>query len=156
MCKNCFSDQCCDFCDDRKNITFRDKGNKQEYRILNDNQITICKIRIDDCLISVGNKCDYLAIKCVKKNNQVLIDSLYFIELKGSDLKHAITQIEDTIKYAKIQQIINKDCSINARIVLNKQRSPDIRSSEKMKFEKMLKKLGGNLKIQGKKMEEKF
>ncbi len=128
MCENCFSDQCCDFCNDRKNIPFRDKG----------------------------NKCDYLEIKCLKKNNQVLIDSLYFIELKGSDLKHALTQIEDTIKHVKVKQLISKNYNIYARIVLNKQRSPDIRSSEKIKFEKMIKKLGGNLRTQGKKMEETF
>lgn len=156
MCENCFQDQCCEFCDNRKDIPFRDKGNKQEYRILNPTQKVICKIRIDDCLITQGNKCDYLAIKCLKNDNDILIDSLYFIELKGSDLKHAINQIEETINHAKIKQIRNRGCNINARIVLNKQRSPDVRSSEKIKFEKMLKKLGGNLKTQGKKMEETF
>ena len=156
MCENCLSNQCCDFCDDRRNIPFRDKGNKQEYRILNLNQTTICKIRIDGCLIFNGNRCDYLAIKCLKKNNQVLIDSLYFIELKGSDLKHALAQIENTIKHEKIKQLISKNCNVYARVVLNKQRSPDIRSSEKIKFEKMIKKLGGDLKTQGRKMEENF
>lgn len=152
MCENCSTQECCEFCDTRKNIPFRDKGNKQEYRVLNDNENIVCKIRVDDCLIKDGSKCDYLAIKCHKN----IIKSLYFIELKGSDLTQALKQIEATIKHPKIKQLTNKDCSIYARVVLNKQRSPDIRSSEKMKFEQMIKKLGGDLKTQGKKMVERF
>ena len=156
MCENCHLEECCDFCDTRKNIPFRDKGNRQEYRILNQNENIICKIRVDDCLIIDGNKCDYLAIECYKKENQTIINSLYFIELKGSDLIHALNQIEATIKHQKIKKFINQDYNIYARVVLNKQRTPDIRSSQKIKFEKMIKKLGGDLKTQGKKMEEIF
>ncbi|NPA73818.1 MAG: hypothetical protein GXO12_03830, partial [Epsilonproteobacteria bacterium] len=129
---------------------------KQEYRMLNNNSMLMCKIQIDDCIITHGQKCDYLAIKCIKQeeSEENIIEALYFIELKGSDLIHALHQIETTIKHTKIKPLLKDNPNIYARIILNKQRTPDIRSSEKIKFEKMIKKLGGNLKTCGKKMIE--
>jgi len=154
MCEICSQEECCEFCDKRKDIPFKDKGNKQEYRIINDNSILICKIRIDDCLITSGNRCDYLAIKCIEKDEKLIIESLYFIELKGSKLKDALVQIETTIKHTKIKPLFLDNPKVYARIVFNRQRTPDIKSSEKIKFEKMIKKFNGNLKTQGKKMVE--
>ena len=153
MCEICFQKECCEFCDTRKNIVFKDRGNKQEYRIINSDSVSICKIKVDNCLISSSNRCDYLAIKCAA--NQV-VESLYFIELKGSDLKHALVQIEETIKHSQLKTLLSTKPKIYARIVLNKQRTPDIKSSEKIRFEKMIKRLGGNLKTQGKKMTEEL
>lgn len=64
---------------------------------------------------------------------------------------HALKQIESTINYFK-----NKlnNYSLNARIVLNKQRTPDLKSTQLIKFEKMLKKYNGDLKKQSPKLEE--
>ncbi len=152
MCENCFQKECCEFCDKRKEIPFRDKGNRQEYRIINENSsILICKIKIDKCLISDGEKCDYLAIKCSKEKR---VEALCFIELKGSDLIKAINQIKTTINHIKIKPLLKNKPKVYARVVLNKQNSPNIRSSEKIKFEKMIKSLNGNLKTQSKKMVE--
>jgi len=153
MCELCFQKECCEFCDTRSNIPFKDRGNKQEYRIINNSFKLICKIRVDECLILSGNKCDYLAIECTKEKKST-IGSLYFIELKGSDLKHALTQIETTINHTLVRPLFSNKPKVYARIVLNKQRTPDIKSSEKIKFERMIKKLGGNLKTQGKKLIE--
>lgn len=143
-CINIDKDGCVDFYDDRKIITVKDKGNKQTYIGKNDSSKNFCKIRIDDCLIKDGTKCDFLLIsKDIKK--------AFFIELKGSDLLHALKQIESTINYFK-----NKlnNYSLNARIVLNKQRTPDLKSTQLIKFEKMLKKYNGDLKKQSPKLEE--
>lgn len=152
MCENCFQKECCEFCDGRKEIPFRDEGNRQEYRIINKNSsLLICKIKIDKCLFSDGEKCDYLAIKCSKEKK---VEALCFIELKGSDLIKAINQIEATINHIRIRSLLKNRPKVYARVVLNKQNSPDIRSSKKIKFEKMIKSLGGDLKTKSKKMVE--
>ena len=151
--------ECCKFCDDRKNIVFKDKKNKQEYRIENKNKIKISKIEVDNCLILEGNKCDFLAIKYLEEAKKTSIDSLYFIELKGSDLRHAIIQIQKTIDKVKkhIEQYQkNLNYKIYARIVLNKESTPKLNSSEKMKLNNLLKKYKGNLKTQTIKMTELF
>ncbi|TAF10518.1 MAG: hypothetical protein EAZ77_03050 [Nostocales cyanobacterium] len=57
----------------------------------NENLIEVEKIQVDGCLDIQGVKCDWLLI----------IGEPYieiYIELKGSDVEHAFTQIENTIK----------------------------------------------------------
>ncbi len=56
------------------------------------------KIIIDDCVIKKGARCDYLLIDNA--------DVCYWIELKGTDIKHAIEQLNATIKqfYDKTNQ----------------------------------------------------
>jgi len=45
---------------------------------------------IDDCVITKGPRCDYLLI------NDSSVE--HFVELKGSDVRHAIIQLENSIK----------------------------------------------------------
>ena len=52
---------------------------------------SIRRIRIDDCVIRDGKRCDYLLI--LQDTNVE-----YFVELKGCQVRHAIDQLESTIK----------------------------------------------------------
>jgi len=57
----------------------------------NEKLIEVTKIQVDGCLNINGVKCDWLLII-----NEPYIE--IYIELKGSDVEHAFTQIENTIK----------------------------------------------------------
>lgn len=66
--------------------------NRSKITFLNPNQDKILTIKIDGCVISDNNvlRCDYAIVL----SNEVEI----YIELKGSDISHAVKQIESTIK----------------------------------------------------------
>ena len=132
--------------DNRKIIVVRDKGEKSEYRGNNDSEKLVAKYRVDGGLIEDGKKCDYLLLD---KNGSIA----YFIELKGSDLIKAIEQIESTIPQIKGDIAEYK---INARIVLTKQRTPDLIDSKMRNFEGKIKKMGGTFKKANIKMEEQI
>lgn len=103
---------CAEFCDSRKKIVVKDKGNNQEYRLINNGGKFCCKIRVDGCLIKEGKKCDYLIVNCS--------DSLaIFIELKGKKLSEACEQIKCSLEILT-QQNYWQDLQVIARIVLNK------------------------------------
>lgn len=66
--------------------------NKSKITFLNPNQDQILLIRVDDCVIKDDDtlRCDYAIIPC----DEVEI----YVELKGSDISHAVKQIESTIR----------------------------------------------------------
>ena len=130
MCNDLFrNNECKEFCDTRKTIVVKDSGNKQEYRVTNENGKEICKIKVDGCLIKDGERCDYLILTCEDK-------SAFFVELKGHDLQKAIAQVDSSI--TKLKNEI-KEFKIYARIVLNRNPTPDINSSVEIKLKKRLK-----------------
>ncbi len=59
--------------------------NKSKYSLVNPQRREVCKIRVDGCVFLQveGIKCDYLFLSCDTS-------TVFFIELKGSDLSHAI------------------------------------------------------------------
>lgn len=134
MCNDLFrQSECTEYCDTRRTIVVKDSGNSQEYRITNGSSKEFCKIRVDNCLIREGEKCDYLILDCQDK-------LAFFIELKGQDLKKAFTQIDSSISIL-IDEI--QDFKIYARIVLNRMPSPNINSSIEIKLKKRLRKHNG-------------
>jgi len=72
-----------------KMIVFRE--NKSEFRIENKAQRQVEKHQVDGCLISNGIKCDWLLIDSETRKEA-------YIELKGSDVEHAINQIVASAK----------------------------------------------------------
>ncbi len=56
----------------------------------NPNRTKVRYIKIDDCVITKGLRCDWLLIN--EKHHE------HYVELKGSDVRHAFEQIEETIK----------------------------------------------------------
>ncbi len=150
MCNDLFREsECNEFCDTRKTIVVKDSGNKQEYRVTNKNGKEICKIKVDGCLIKESERCDYLILACEDK-------SAFFVELKGHDLKKAIGQIDSSLTNL-ITEI--KEFKIYARIVLNRNPTPDINSSIEIKLKKRLKQQNGKdsgdlIKYKSKVLEE--
>ncbi|MBD2614131.1 MAG: hypothetical protein RMY62_011420 [Nostoc sp. ZfuVER08] len=134
MCNDLFrKSECTEYCDNRRTIVVKDSGNSQEYRVTNSSKKEFCKIRIDGCLIIEGEKCDYLILDCQDK-------LAFFVELKGHDLKKALTQIDSSISRLK-DEIQN--FKIYGRVVLNRTPTPNINSSIEIKLKKRIKQHNG-------------
>lgn len=124
--------QCCE-CNRNRIINAKEK--KSTYSLLNPQSREVCKVRLDGCVPveNAGRQCDYLFLSC--DTNRA-----FFIELKGADLLHAIDQLDQSIDRHK-QRVTGY--ALNARIVLSKTQTPDIRSPKYIKFKKKMKDLGG-------------
>ena len=119
------------FSDNRSRAVFKDAKVSREYIGKNANKKELIGLRVDDCLILEGQKCDYLLINVDDK-------TLYFIELKGSDLIKAINQIDRTLDIL-LPKIEHQ--TVNGRVVLSRVSTPDLVSSRYIKLKKRLKKL---------------
>lgn len=80
-------ERCCSIKSD-KIIPIRE--HKSLFHFLNPEEKQVKYIIVDGCAIVEGNKCDYLLID----SNSVE----HFIELKGRDIKHALEQLETSIR----------------------------------------------------------
>jgi hypothetical protein len=153
MCNEFFqNNECKEFCDKRTTLVVKDSGNKQEYRVINTNGKEICKIKVDGCFIKEGERCDYLILACEDK-------SAFFVELKGHDLPKALSQINSSITKLKTEIQEFQEYKIYARIVLNRNPTPDINSSIEIKLKKRLKQQNGKdtgdlIKYKSKVLEE--
>ncbi len=103
---------------------FAKSGSKNNrYELHNTENISISEYVVDECLLKQNvetEKCDYL-YKIPAKN------IVLFLEVKGSDIIHAATQISSSIDLLK-DEIINYNTY--ARILPTKVYAPDILSSE--------------------------
>lgn len=61
---------------------------RSKITFLNPSNISVSKVIVDDCQIIDGKRCDYL-IRYPENE--------HYIELKGSDVRHAFRQLERTI-----------------------------------------------------------
>ena len=68
-------------------VVCSEKGKKISF--INKRRISIEQIKIDGCQIQEGKKCDFL----VRTS-----DNEYFIELKGSNIKHGILQLKESMR----------------------------------------------------------
>ena len=110
---------------DAAQIVSRDKGNPQYHKGINNGRVYVSHYKIDGIVIKSGNRCDYLLMNEATR-------TAYLIELKGSDLIKAAKQLEATEK-ALTQQI--SSYSLQYRIVANKCKTQEIRSSEYRKYQ---------------------
>lgn len=108
------------------NIKFEERKKKMLFH--NPNHKECLKIQVDGCAIKVGDKCDNL-LKEGKADQQ---GSEYYVELKGEDVGHAMTQIIQTI------QTIHNDRSPVMAFIICTNVSPKL-STEIQKFKKQLK-----------------
>lgn len=99
----------------QKIIVSKDKRNPQKHIALNNDLNDVYHYKIDGGVITFGLRCDYLLWNETKHH-------IYFIELKGSDIKHALDQIEETDNYLKIHFPLEMGLVKNKsyRIVLNR------------------------------------
>ena len=113
------------------------KENKCGYIYENPSRTLVCVVKVDGCLITVGQRCDYLILDCTSKK-------VFFIELKGKVLT-AIDQIHASIN--NILPRITTANSVNARVVLTKQDVPNLENNPKLiKLRKLLRKLNGDFR----------
>lgn len=75
-----------------KLVPLRDISCRSEFRISNPHRKKLQIIRIDDCEIKEGRRCDYLVLEGSRA---------HLIELKGRNLEHGISQIEASMKHYK-------------------------------------------------------
>ncbi len=118
-------------------IVSRDKGNPQYHKGINVAKSYVTHYKIDGAVIKSGDRCDYLLINEDKR-------VAYLIELKGSDLVKAARQLETTEKV--LHQELS-DYSLQYRIVANKCKTQEIRTSAYRKYqirwkEKLVQKTG--------------
>ncbi|MCT7971024.1 hypothetical protein [Laspinema olomoucense] len=149
----------CTSCSDRKIITAQENGRK--YIFNNFSQRRVCKVRVDDCVITSQEqcKCDYLFIVCnpeqVEEEKLQSLEQLYFVELKGKDLIHAVEQLTQTIDHFKPP--LNQ-AQVFGRVVLSK--SPSVKSIENdakvVRLKKLLRKYQGNLEYSSRQYEKDF
>lgn len=78
--------------ENRRKITFNNISNK-----------SVSKIRVDDCQITEGVRCDYL----VTFDNEE-----HFVELKGKNLVHAFEQLKRTIELLKASTCNKRICYV--------------------------------------------
>ncbi len=76
-----------------------EKGKK--YTLNNKSGFVIDKYQIDGCIVQPAGtrRCDFLFV--TKFPNDQQPKTAYFVELKGGDIKSALEQIRDTIRYLK-------------------------------------------------------
>ena len=110
---------------DAAQIVSRDKGNPQYHKGINSKRVYVSHYKIDGVVIKSGSRCDYLLMNEATRTP-------YLIELKGSDLIQAAKQLEATEK-ALNQQF--SGYGLQYRIVANKCRTQEIRSSEYRKYQ---------------------
>lgn len=85
-----FDAVCQKFADNRKIINVEE--NARKFVGTNNAQKSFALYQVDGCIMVDGQRCDFLLLNCSE-----LI--AYLIELKGSDLIHAIRQIIATAKW---------------------------------------------------------
>ncbi|MEQ8998240.1 MAG: hypothetical protein RID53_17230 [Coleofasciculus sp. B1-GNL1-01] len=95
------------------------RNKRSKFRLHNPNRATIKVVQVDDCVIKDGIRCDYLLIL---PNEQEV-----YIELKGSNVQHAVEQIERAIEVLscncksliKLCFISSTRCPINSTEIQN-------------------------------------
>lgn len=104
------------------NIALSDPGsrnNRSKFRLYNPKRVSIRVVQVDDCVIKEGVRCDYLLI--LPSEQEI------YIELKGSDVKHAVEQIARSIdllacnrhSVVKLCFIASTRCPINSTEIQN-------------------------------------
>jgi len=104
--------------------------NKSKITFLNPNQDQVLIIRVDGCVIKDNKilRCDYAIVPC----DEIEI----YVELKGSDISHAVKQIESTIKFLSDNpQKIKKLCFVvSTRVPKQSTSVQQLQSQFKKKF----------------------
>lgn len=138
-----FDAVCQKFADNRKIINIEE--NARKFVGINNAQKLFALYQVDGCIMVDGQRCDFLLLNCSE-----LI--AYLIELKGSDLIHAIRQITNTLSH--LSDNLGDFQKVNARIVLTKVNAPDLKSSDLIKLERKIRQLGGTLEYKARILQE--
>jgi hypothetical protein len=113
--------QDCEEIESNRLIVREEKGKK--ITLLNQQKEYIKVVEVDGCEIVEGNRCDWLFVKITDENDNNEI----FVELKGSDIKHACLQLETTIR--KLTQDLRKE---KFAIVVCSRVAPSIKTTKQL------------------------
>lgn len=128
----------------QKIIVSRDKGSSCHHRAINDKgQSDVRQYQLDGKLVVDETCCDYLVLNDSAK-------SAYFIELKGSDIRTAVSQLEVTERRFRAEL---KGYAMFYRIIAKKMRTHELKSNTVRKFQD---KYGAKLQYATEKMEERI
>lgn len=113
-------------CSERQSvIVSKDQGQKRLHRAKNSEKCKVSQYRIDGNVIQGESiRCDYLVMNDDKAD-------AYLIELKGSDIEHALDQLEETSR--RLQKEL-RSYTVKYRIVASRARTQAINSSKYKKF----------------------
>lgn len=137
--------------DKRKLIVIADIG-KSQYKVFNIKEKRVAELKVDGCLIKNGERCDYLLL--VSHDSQFKNKDAYFIELKGSSVIKAASQIDTSIEILKHK--LTDFEKIFGRIVVTKISVPNIQNHYAIvNLRKKLRSLNGDL-IYRVKLEEQI
>lgn len=137
-----FKEECYEDVND-SNIKFEEKGKSITFK--NPGRRGFRKVIVDGCQIIEGDKCDYLLVDLDNGNE-------YFVELKGTDVGHALLQLDMSLK-----QLSDKDnkSKFTRTIIVATNCSPKL-TAKVQKYTKMWKKAFGTTpEIKEKKYEVK-
>lgn len=76
-------------------LSCEEKGQKFKIQPPKKSTETFCRIKVDGCLISNDSsqkRCDFIFRRCTN-------EEIYFVELKGKDVKKAFAQIKSSIEF---------------------------------------------------------
>lgn len=98
---------------ERKNLSLKEQ--QTIYRLEFDRRRSCCVFHIDGDIVKTGNKCDFLVL--AKQDESPSSDDLkaVFVELKGTDVVHALTQLDASMSDPKMKHPSVKER--HARIV---------------------------------------
>ena len=128
-------------------MPFKDKGHSTEYRYTNRSSDHLAKYRVDGGLITDADdvKCDFLLLNCEKKQ-------AVFIEIKGSDVFHAIKQIDRSIDRLKNNM---PGFAFFARIVVTRINTTHLNNDRRyLHLKQKVESLHGNLRKQSRLLED--
>lgn len=113
-------------CEERQRIIVsRDAGQRREHRANNENRKRVRHYKIDGCVIrDDSTRCDYLLINEDQRY-------AYLIELKGSDIEHALEQLETTAVRLRTDLQVY---TVKFRLVYSRARTQAIQGTKFKKF----------------------
>ena len=146
-CEDLYETPCCRSYDKRNTVVAQEKRSK--YIMLNPAQKILLHLSVDDCLLhqADGEQCDRLIAVCEDKK-------LFFIELKGSNVKKAASQLLNTVDHAFFRPYLEDAEASFARIIPTRTQPPDLKSSAYRKLEQRMARLKGNVRQQAQQMTE--
>lgn len=112
-------------CEERQRIIVSRDAGRREHRALNEDTCRVTQYKIDgDIICDASIRCDFLVMNEDRRD-------AYLIELKGSDIEHALDQLETTARH--FQNELREYC-VKYRLVCSRAKTQAIRGNKYKKF----------------------
>ena len=85
---------------ERKNLSIKEQ--QTLYRLEFDRRRSIVVFHIDGDIVKTGNKCDFLVLAKQEENSPEEDWKAIFVELKGTDVVHALTQLDASMSDSRL------------------------------------------------------